>query len=140
MSNNNYCLPDLDSLATFYAGKMEKGKKIGLIGVLGAGKTKFTSVLAKKLGIESSISSPTFTVMQTYGNKGKRLLHVDLYRVYPQDRETIDQIIEEIDKYKYVVVEWADKIKTIYDKLDVVISFSHARKENERIITEVKKK
>lgn len=137
MNKEKYCLRELDGLASRYAKKMESRGRVGLVGALGAGKTKFTAALAKTLGIKDVVSSPTFTIMQTYKGAGKKLLHIDLYRVHPEDRETIDQIIEEIAKHRYVIVEWADKIRKVYKKLDFIVKFSHLGKENERSIEEV---
>ena len=50
-----------------------------LSGDLGAGKTQFTKGVAKGLGINDTIPSPTFTIMNSYEN---RLFHFDLYRLH----------------------------------------------------------
>src|SRR5690242_17435019 len=58
------------------------GDVIALIGDLGAGKTELVKGIARGLGIDGDpVTSPTFTLMQTY--RGGRLLmhHVDLYRL-----------------------------------------------------------
>ena len=65
------------------AGIDEHGLVIGLVGALGTGKTLFVKGLAAGMGIDpSQVSSPTFVIaQQTVAASGRRLAHVDLYRV-----------------------------------------------------------
>ena len=67
------------------------GKKIGenaqpgqiytLNGDLGVGKTVFTQGVAKGLGIEETVNSPTFTIVQIYEEGRIPLYHFDVYRI-----------------------------------------------------------
>ena len=76
------------------------GEKIGkearpgdiyaLLGDLGVGKTVFTKGLAKGLGIEEHVSSPTFTILQVYDEGRLPLYHFDVYRI--GDPEEMDEI------------------------------------------------
>lgn len=63
---------------------------IYLEGPLGAGKTLFTAGLAKGLGIEESIRSPTYAIAQEYTGDTP-LLHIDLYRVKNETNEILRQ-------------------------------------------------
>ena len=52
---------------------------------MGAGKTTFTAMFFKELGVRDAVSSPTFSPIQEYlGNEGRRLVHMDLYRLKDQ--------------------------------------------------------
>ena len=81
-----------------------------LSGQLGAGKTTFTQGLAKGMGIEKKVTSPTFTMLKIY--KGRLpLYHIDAYRL-----EDIDQDLgfeEYIDSDGVCVIEWSDFISGI---------------------------
>lgn len=71
---------------TFQIGKAlgEKAKSgmiICLNGDLGVGKTVFTQGFAKGLGIEESVNSPTFTIVQVYDEGRLPLYHFDVYRI-----------------------------------------------------------
>ena len=95
------------------------GKKIGamlpegvvicLYGDLGAGKTLFVQNLARGMGIDEDVTSPTFNIMNVYEGR-LPLYHFDLYRL-EQEYELEDigffDYVEESDGI--VVIEWADK-------------------------------
>ena len=101
----------------------ELGEKIGLMakpvmvisltGDLGVGKTVFTQGLAKGLGIEEPVNSPTFTIVQVYEEGRLPLYHFDVYRI--GDIEEMDEIGYEDYFYGEGVclIEWADLIREI---------------------------
>lgn len=61
--------------------KAQPGQIICLDGDLGVGKTVFTQGVACGLGIEESVNSPTFTIMQVYDEGRLPLYHFDVYRI-----------------------------------------------------------
>lgn len=96
---------DTYALAEKVAKRLKGGEVILLNGNLGAGKTTFTKGLAKALGVEEVVTSPTFTFMKEY--KGRlSLYHFDMYRV-----EDEDELYElGLSDYLYMdgvcVIEW----------------------------------
>lgn len=91
----------------------EAGAVYSLVGDLGVGKTVFTKGLAKGLGIEEAISSPTFTIVQVYEEGRLPFYHFDVYRI--GDIEEMDEIGYEDYIYGDGVslIEWADLISEI---------------------------
>ncbi|WP_231602769.1 tRNA (adenosine(37)-N6)-threonylcarbamoyltransferase complex ATPase subunit type 1 TsaE [Neorhodopirellula pilleata] len=100
---------------------------IGLVGTLGAGKTRFCQELARSLNIASDeVTSPTFTLLRSYEvprfggtglesperepNRPRRWHHLDLYRVRDED-ELWEIGIEELwdERGAWTVMEWADR-------------------------------
>jgi len=83
---------------------------IALIGDLGSGKTTFTQGIAKGMGIEERVKSPTFVIINEY-QAPHPLYHFDLYRIKSSD-ELFELGYEEYisDKNGVVVIEWAEKI------------------------------
>ena len=97
---------DMEKFGSCLAQFLSPGDVVSLIGEMGVGKTTLTQFIGEALGITSFITSPTFSIVQTYpGNI--ELNHLDLYRIEnPQELEYID-----IDQYMYPegisIVEWA---------------------------------
>ncbi len=81
-----------------------------LFGDLGSGKTVLTQGIAEGLGLDARlIQSPTFTLIHEYDRGPVRLVHVDLYRLQPEEVEGIG--LEELLAQDGVkVVEWADRL------------------------------
>ena len=89
------------------------GQVFTLIGDLGVGKTIFTKGLAAGLGVEESVSSPTFTIVQIYEEGRLPFYHFDVYRI--GDVEEMDEIGYEDYIYGDGVslIEWANLIEEI---------------------------
>ena len=103
---------------TFQAGfRLGETAKAGdiycLLGDLGVGKTVFTQGFAKGLGIEEPVSSPTFTIVQTYEEGRIPFYHFDVYLI--ADVEEMDEIGYEDYFYGEGVcfIEWANLIQEI---------------------------
>ena len=103
---------------TFSAGRQlgEKafpGQVITLTGDLGVGKTVFTQGLAKGLGIEEPVNSPTFTIVQIYEEGRMPFYHFDVYRI--GDVEEMEEIGYEDCFYGegLCLIEWANLIEEI---------------------------
>ncbi len=97
--------------AASLASVLRPGDLILLQGDLGAGKTTFTQGLARALGVESPVTSPTFVLMNVYPTRaGFDLVHVDVYRL---DRlsEVADLALPEmLEDGAVAVVEWGDRV------------------------------
>lgn len=93
--------------------KAKPGEVYTLIGDLGVGKTVFTQGIAKGLGIEEPISSPTFTIVQVYEEGRIPFYHFDVYRI--GDVEEMEEIGYE--DYFYgnglSLIEWGNLIEEI---------------------------
>lgn len=103
---------------TFALGKQigenaKPGQVFTLIGDLGVGKTVFTQGMAKGLGIEEPVNSPTFTIVQEYEDGRIPFYHLDVYRI--GDVEEMDEI--GFEDYVYgdgvSLIEWANLIEEI---------------------------
>lgn len=103
---------------------------ICLDGELGSGKTIFTKGIANALGIDETITSPTFTIIKEY-NGELPLYHMDVYRL---NGNTDGVNIEEyFNKGGVVVIEWASTIKDILPKERLDIKFKIVD-ENKRVL------
>ena len=82
-----------------------------LDGMMGSGKTTLTQGIARGLGIEQIVNSPTYTIMKKYESKDRRktLYHLDLYRL--SDVGSDFDLEEYIDGQGLVVVEWPFQVE-----------------------------
>ena len=140
---------------------IRQGVVIGLMGELGAGKTTFTQGLARGLGVQARITSPTFTLINEYtvptaqarglgpplapqATDKVRLFHVDSYRlengdlagqVYGLGMDEIFDAVEDETIPHVVVIEWADRLVDLLPADRLMIRFSSGadrRQGNER--------
>lgn len=91
----------------------EPGEILTLKGASGDGKTVFTQGFARGLGIEEPVSSPTFTIVQVYGEGRLPFYHFDVYRI--EDIDEMEEIGYEDCFYGEGVclIEWAEKIEEL---------------------------
>lgn len=93
--------------------KAKPGQVFTLTGDLGVGKTVFTQGLAKGLGIQEPVNSPTFTIVQVYEEGRLPFYHFDVYRIGDEAE------MEEVGFEDYVMgegvslIEWAELIRDI---------------------------
>lgn len=108
-------------LATKLANKLVGGEIILLNGELGAGKTTFTKGLAKALGINEIVTSPTFTFMKSYNGRLK-LYHYDMYRVDSEDELYELGLAEYLYADGVCVIEW-NKFEDLVNPIVIDISY-----------------
>lgn len=92
---------------------------ICLEGDLGSGKTVFTKGFAQALGIEETVTSPTFNIIKEYPNAELPLYHMDVYRL---DGKVDDLGIEDYyTRGGVTIIEWSDMIKDYLpeERLDI---------------------
>ena len=88
----------------------EAGLVIALTGPLGAGKTAFVKGLAAGLGLDPArVASPTFVIASEYSVSGRRLAHVDLYRVESEAELEAAGFLDLLEPGAVVAVEWAER-------------------------------
>ena len=101
-------------------------KVVRIDGPMGAGKTTLISSICKSLGVEEPVSSPTFSLVNTYKSRDGIIYHFDFYRIQ-NAHEALDIGLEEyLESGNLCFIEWAEKITPLlplnYDhyKLEVI--------------------
>ena len=111
-------LSELADFAKQYVAQLPKAPGtsahiVGLKGNLGAGKTTFAKLVAKELGVTTTVHSPTFTLVQAYPIDKppfKKLIHIDAYRLAPGDIDTIGWEAYAADPANVILVEWPENL------------------------------
>lgn len=98
------------SLGASLAAELAPDGVLLLCGELGSGKTVLTQGIAAGLGLDpAEVQSPSFTLVREHGDAGRRLIHVDLYRLSPEEAAELG--LEEILAGRGVkVIEWAERL------------------------------
>ena len=109
------------------------GEVLELVGDIGAGKTTLTKGIARALGVNEPVQSPTFTISRVYDSpKGLRLAHYDFYRL-GEAGIMGDEIREAMDDDSVVVVEWAGAVDDDLPKDRLVVKITTISEE-ERLV------
>ena len=101
------------------------GAVICLNGDLGAGKTTMTKSIAKAMGIEEDITSPTFNIVNEYTEGNLALYHFDVYRIGCSE-EMYDIGFEEyINSEGVCIIEWSNIIEDILpeERLEILLTY-----------------
>lgn len=128
---------DLRAIAEDIGSQCRGGDVIVLSGDLGAGKTTFTQGLARGLGIEEPVTSPTFVISRVHPHPsgGVSLVHVDAYRL-GSVAELDDLDLDADLSMSVVVVEWgrgmAEELSP--NGLDIVITRSATGEDEQRTV------
>ena len=123
------------ALAENFSKTLQGGDFLAFYGDLGSGKTTFIQGLAKGLGIEKRIISPTFIIMRHYKLAKGNFYHIDLYRTESKHDLLgigLDQIIQ--DPNNIVALEWAEKIGDLMPEKRIEIRLKYLS-DNKREIT-----
>jgi tRNA threonylcarbamoyladenosine biosynthesis protein TsaE len=81
-----------------------------LVGPLGAGKTVMAKGIARGLGIEDPVISPTYTIISEYRGTAGTLHHIDLYRIEGRDQMENLGLEDIFAGNSFVLVEWGEKL------------------------------
>jgi tRNA threonylcarbamoyladenosine biosynthesis protein TsaE len=103
---------DTMRIGTSVAASLDEGAVVVLIGALGSGKTVLTKGIALGLGVDGTVTSPTFAIFNMYEGR-RNLYHFDFYRL--DDPAEMESMLED---YLYrrdgvTVIEWGERIMGI---------------------------
>lgn len=112
---------------------------VGLYGDLGAGKTTFTKAFAKSLGVDETVSSPTFVIEKVYDIDNlpwKKFIHIDAYRLKSGDELNKLGFGNALkDPENLILIEWSERVADILPS-HIRLVFAHTSEtEREIVIT-----
>jgi tRNA threonylcarbamoyladenosine biosynthesis protein TsaE len=120
-------------VAAALASVLQAGDLVVLAGDLASGKTTFAQGVARGLGVEEPVTSPTFTIVQEYAGRVP-VAHVDVYRL-DRFQELYDLGFEELLDGRVTLVEWGDVVEPALPVDRVVVDLALGDDASERVIT-----
>ena len=103
-------LENTESLAAQTGSKLRGGEVIALNSDLGGGKTAFVRGLARGMGSDDHVSSPTFTIGQEYRTPQLTLYHFDFYRLSEPGIMALELEESLADTNGVVAIEWGESV------------------------------
>ena len=117
-------------LGAALAPVMLPGDVVSLSGDLGAGKTLFVQGLARALGVETPVTSPTFTIVHEYSGRYP-IVHLDVYRL-DSFQEVLDLGYEElVDPEAILIVEWGNAVAPLLPRRHLAIEIRRGKPEED---------
>ena len=102
---------DTERFGAALASVVPPGTVVGLIGTLGAGKTRLVQAVAAALGVPSgNVTSPTFVLVNEYAGGRMPVYHFDTYRLKDEDEFLALGPDEYFESSGVTFVEWADRV------------------------------
>ena len=115
------------------ARRVPDGTVVAMYGELGSGKTAFVRGMARGMGIDCRVSSPTFTIVNEY--EGERtLIHFDMYRLGSANELYGIGWDDYLDRGAVCAVEWSENVQDAFTGGEDTVRFEKTG-ENERRIT-----
>ncbi|XLS27501.1 tRNA (adenosine(37)-N6)-threonylcarbamoyltransferase complex ATPase subunit type 1 TsaE [Flavobacteriaceae bacterium M23B6Z8] len=126
-----YRLSELDAVAKKIINRL-KNQVVLFYGPMGTGKTTLIKSLVKELGITHETASPTFSLVNEYGEEGSKVYHFDLYRINSPE-EALDIGFEEyLDEDAWFFIEWPQHIESLLTgnttRIDIEVTSNETRK------------
>jgi len=104
---------ETEALGCKLAEQLQPGEIVAFTGDLGAGKTAFTRGLAKGLGIQGAVTSPTYTIVNEYENGRLPLFHFDMYRLSSSDELFEIGWEDYLARGGICAVEWSERVSDV---------------------------
>ncbi|MBE6996565.1 MAG: tRNA (adenosine(37)-N6)-threonylcarbamoyltransferase complex ATPase subunit type 1 TsaE [Ruminococcaceae bacterium] len=115
------------------AKTLPDGAVVALYGDLGAGKTAFVRGMARGLGIDARVSSPTFTIVNEYLG-ARELYHFDMYRLASSEELFGIGWEDYLSRGGVCAVEWSENVPDAFEGDEVTVRIEKTG-DSERLIT-----
>ena len=126
---------ETESVGARLADALIEGRVVAFTGDLGAGKTAFVSGMARALGVEERVTSPTFTIVNEYEGGRLPLFHFDMYRLDSADELFHIGWEDYLARGGVCAVEWSENVAEAIEADAVRVSIVRGDGDDDRIIT-----
>lgn len=107
-------LPEIETAARDFWRQFPTGKVFAFHGDMGAGKTTFIHALCSGRGVQDTVGSPTFSIVNEYRYPGGKIYHIDLYRLKNEEEALRAGVEDVLYSGELCLVEWPDRAPGIF--------------------------
>lgn len=125
---------ETEKIAETFADNLSGGEVIAFLGNLGMGKTCFMRGLAKGLGFNGDVTSPTFAIVNEYRGGRLPVFHFDMYRISTFDDLYSTGFFDYFDENGVIALEWSENISFALEDNTIYIKIEYLA-DNKREIT-----
>ena len=128
----------LTAFAAKIALFLEPGDVVYLRGELGTGKTAFARAIIQQRGAADSVTSPTFTLIETYQLNDVSVVHLDLYRIESDAQMEGIGLRDYLDGHWICLIEWPDRAPRMLPGPDLISDLAYEGKGRSAVLTATK--
>ena len=132
MTYTTHSPQETEALGEKLGQRLLGGEVLALFGGMGMGKTALTRGLARGLGAEDGVSSPTFALVHEYRGRVP-IYHFDMFRVDGWDDLYSTGFFDYLESGGVLVIEWSENIENALPENAVRIAISRGAEEDERV-------
>ncbi|MFQ3351997.1 MAG: tRNA threonylcarbamoyladenosine biosynthesis protein TsaE [Candidatus Marivariicella framensis] len=130
----SYSLSEIDIIAKKICDSL-RYPVVAFNGPMGAGKTTLIKSICKYLNFKENISSPTFSLVNTYVNSSNKIIHhFDFYRIESFEEALDFGVDEYLDSGNMCFMEWSEKISSLLNypinRIEIKVIDNDKRKIN----------
>ena len=126
---------ETEDLGARLADTLTGGAVVAFTGGLGAGKTAFVSGMARALGVQERVTSPTFTIVNEFEGGRLPLFHFDMYRLGSADELFHIGWEDYLARGGVCAVEWSENVAEAIEDDAIRVSIVRGDGDDDRVIT-----
>ncbi len=124
---------ETEELGKRFAKALVPGDVVAMYGELGAGKTAFTRGVIRGTGLETQVSSPTFSIVNEYRTPAGLIAHFDMYRILSEEELYGTGFYDYLDGKSIVVMEWSENVPFAVDEDAIRLTIRKGNGESREI-------
>ncbi len=114
------------------AKELKAGDIVAMFGGMGMGKTQLVRGIARGLGLDAEVSSPTFALVHDYGGVPP-LVHFDMYRISGWEDLYSTGFFEYLETGAILAVEWSENIENALPSNAIRLYFTRVDENTRQI-------
>ena len=126
---------ETEAAGAAFSAKLPDGTVVAMYGELGAGKTAFVRGMARGMGLDCRVNSPTFTIVNEYLGE-RTLLHFDMYRLKSADELWDIGWDDYLERGAVCAVEWSENVADAFSGDEIIVCIDKLGESARRVTIE----